>query len=48
MVITKIRIVVVSNVEGGSCDEGRAHTGFQGAGNILLLGLSNDYIESTL
>lgn len=24
------------------------HTGFQGAGNILLLGLSNDYIESTL
>lgn len=48
MIITKIRTVVVSRVEGGSCDRGRAYIGFQGAGNISLLDLSNDYIELTL
>lgn len=48
MIITKTSTVVVSSVEGGSCDWGRAYISFQGAGNILLLDLSNDYVELTL
>lgn len=48
MIITKTGTVVVSSVEGGSCDWGRSYVSFQGAGNILLLDLSNDYVELTL
>lgn len=48
MIITKTGTVVVSSVEGVSCDWGRAYISFQGAGNILLFDLSNDYVQLTL